>query len=232
MEITIATAVIAAVAAVVGAVVGAIGKGYASRQKLRELEFEYEKRLQDRYLENARVYLASVYVPLSISLTKLNTGYQAFRSNVTIKAAEDRFRKAIRQFMADIEEMGQRGANAVLTTDLDETLQSFNQFLDGSQTAKQVNIKAIVRISLRALPLVGPFGAKTDFVLSGERARRFRSAPVRINIAGISFAYEADEILEAPLGSTEFEERFIREVHTLNVLVKEVTLGSQARENE
>ncbi len=74
----------------VGAVVGAIGKGYASRQKLRDLEFEYEKRLQDRYLENARVYLASVYVPLSISLTKLNTAYQGFRSNVTIKAAEDR----------------------------------------------------------------------------------------------------------------------------------------------
>ncbi len=77
---------------------------------------------------------------------------------------------------------------------------------------------------------MGPFDGKTDFVLTGERARRFRSAPVRVNFAGISFAYEADEVLEAPLGSTEFEDRFVREIHTLNVLVKEVTLGSQARE--
>lgn len=232
MEIKLVTALVAAAAAIVGAIVGAISKGYAAQQKLRELEFEYEKRLQANYLENARAYLASVYVPLSISLTQLNTEFHTYRANVTVEGAEDRFRKAICQFSEELRELGERGANAFLTTDLDETLQGFSQFLTGSETTKNVNIKAVIKIGVQAFPFIWPLGKKSEFALQGERARRFRSSPIGIDFAGLSFAYEADEILEAPLDSTEFESRFVRDVHTLNVLVKEVTLGSRARDKK
>jgi hypothetical protein len=232
MDPKIVTALLTALAAIVGAIIGGLAKGYVSRQKRRELELEYEKRLQAGYLENARTYLSSVYVPLAILVTKLNTAYQAYRSDLTVISTQAQFRSAIIEFRSDLQDLGERGANAFLTTDLDETLQSFNEFLFGSQTAEQVSVRAIVKVSLRSIPLVGRLGAEHEYILSGKKAGTFRSASVSMGIAGIGFTYQADEILKAPLNSVDFEKRFVRDIHMINVLIKEVTLGSAARENK
>lgn len=231
MDPKLLTALVGAAAAVLGAIAGGLAKGYVSRQKFRELEFEYEKRLQSGYLENARAYLSSVYVPLAILVTRLNSSFQSYRSDPTSKQASDQFIASIQELASGLIDLGEKGGNAFLTTDLDETLQSFNEFLFGSRCAHEVSMKLIVKFELRSIPFVSYFGTEREYTLSGKRVRQFGSGSIDISLGGLGIAYQATEILKAPLSSSEFEERFVRDIHTINILIKEVTLGSKAREN-
>ena len=234
----ILAAIIAAVAAIIGALVGAIAKGYSSREKLLEREFEYEKRLQAGYLERAREYVKGVYIPLSIETTKLNAAFHSYRTvskkdlakERTKQAAETRMKNAIEAFLAKVYELGNQGANAFLTTDLDESLQGFCEFLRSSLTATETNIKAVFKFDLSSLPLIGALRSEKEYILSGKMAQRLRTGSrLSVDFGGIGLTYMANEMLAAPLVSVDFEERFVRDIHTINVLVKEVTLGSKAR---
>lgn len=222
--------VVAAIAAIVGAALGAIAKGYASRQKLREMEFEYERRLTEGYLERAREYLNSVYIPLSISLTKLNSAFVSFRDKQAVQAEENRFKTSVKEFVDTVDELGSKGANAFYTTDLDEALQSFREFLSASLVANETNIKAILKTSIGTFPFVGGMKSERHAVLKGKKAENYRTTgQLSIKIWKFGLIYKADEVLSAPIKAEDFEARFVRDVHTLNVLVKEVTLGSKAR---
>ncbi len=72
MDVTVIVAIIGAVSAVVtgiiGGIVGAFLKDKESRQKIAELKETYDQKLRDGYLEKAREFAGSIYVPLSISL--------------------------------------------------------------------------------------------------------------------------------------------------------------------
>ena len=114
-----------------------------AKQKLAEIEFEYEKRLQEGYLEKARDYLTTVYIPLSIEITKLNASYLSFRKKSDVKIEKKRFEDAIKDFITKIDSFGHQGANAFYTTELDDTLQSFSEFLSRSLTAQETNIKGV-----------------------------------------------------------------------------------------
>lgn len=222
--------VFAAAAAIIGAAIGAFAKGYSSKQKLREMEFEYERRLTEGYLERAREYLTSVYIPLSISLTKLNSAFVSFREKQNVQAEENRFKASIKEFIKTVDGLGSRGANAFYTTDLDELLQSFREFLSASLVAEETNIKAIFKTSIGSLPFIGRMESEHHGILRGKNIERYRtSGKLSIKIWKIDFAFKADEVLSAPIQAEDFEARFVRDVHTLNVLVKEVTLGSKAR---
>ncbi|WP_185976872.1 hypothetical protein [Shewanella psychropiezotolerans] len=50
-----------------------------------------------------------------------------------------------------------------------------------------------------------------------------------VSMGGLGVSYEAKEVLAAPLASKDFEERFVRDSHIINVLIKEVTLGAKAK---
>jgi len=222
--------IIAAIAAIIGALLGAFTKGYASKQKIRELEFEYERRLNEGYLEKAREYLKSVYIPLSISLTKLNSAFISFREKPSILAEQNRFKSSIKEFVQTVDDLGTQGANAFYTTDLDEALQSFREFLSASSTAKETNIKGIMKVSIGSLPFIGGLESQRNTILSGKQIERYRtSGQISFSLWKLGFTYRADEVLSSPVGAEDFEERFVRDVHTINVLVKEVTLGSKAR---
>lgn len=150
MDPKIITGLIAAGSALAGAVITAIAKGYTSRQKLIELRFEYENRLKAGYLEKAREYTTGVYVPLSISLAKLGFSYQNFRASTGDNQAEllSVFLSEVDSFLSSISDLATQGANAFLTTDLDETLQGFCSFLTSSRIAKEPQLKIVVRFGL------------------------------------------------------------------------------------
>lgn len=129
MDPKIITGIIAAISAIIGAVIAAVAKGYSSRQKIQELKYQYETKLRDGYLERARDFTADVYVPLSIALAKLGFAFQNFRSKK--KGENDihgTFKDEINEFLSVTQELASRGANAFLTTDLDESLQGFCSF--------------------------------------------------------------------------------------------------------
>ena len=74
----VGTALIAAAAAVVGVVVTLLGTVYAANKRVAEVRETYRQRLQDVYLENARTYLNSVYLPLHLALAGLVVAYRRF----------------------------------------------------------------------------------------------------------------------------------------------------------
>lgn len=71
--------------------------------------------------------------------------------------------------------------------------------------------------------------ANIEGAISGKKAKFLKSPQLSLRVGPISLAYRAEEVLSAPLNSKEFEERFIRDTHFINILIKEVTLGAVAR---
>jgi len=223
------TGLIAAASAIAGAAIAAVAKGYTSRQKLNELRFEYENRLRDGYLEKAREYTKAIYVPLSISLSKLGFAYQNFRASSADTKPEllDVFIKEVDAFILSISNLSEQGANAFLTTDLDESLQGFCSFLTSSKSAKDVQLKVVIRFGLSSL--WGRSNFEKAAVVSGKSARFLRSIPIEMSIGSIRFSYKGNDTVAAPPGTEEFQDRFVRDSHLINILIKEVTLGAKAR---
>jgi len=229
MDAKVITAGIAAISAIVASIVTAIASGFSSRQKLRELSFQYETRLRDGYLEKARDYTTMVYVPICIALSKLDFAFQHFRSTPTTDEVVAEFKTRIGEFIETFHELSSRGANAFMTTDLDETIQRFLSFLASSVTAQNPILKVVMKFSANTLWT----GTDTQFerVVSGTKLKYFKSRPVSLQLGPFGFAYEGEEIVSAPISSVEFAERFSKDTHLINVLIKEVTLGSVARKS-
>ncbi|HCH2593646.1 TPA: hypothetical protein NKS49_004521 [Vibrio parahaemolyticus] len=232
MEFTdtkIITALIAGTAGILGAVIGGYYKALSAKQKILELNQNYNQKLQDNYLEKAREYTESVYAPLSIALAKLSYAFRQYQIN-TGKIDEHvlltQLSSAIEEFNSVVMELMSKGAGAFLTTELDERLQSFGAFLDASKNAEHATLKMIFGF---ALPFLGSGFQETERRFSGRFARTLWSPRLAISLGGLGISYEAKEILAAPLSSRDFEERFVRDSHIINVLIKEVTLGAKAK---
>lgn len=237
MEINekVITGLIAAVSAIVGAIVAAIAKGYASKQKIQELRLIYEQKLEEGYLINAREYTQAVYVPINVALTSLNFAFQNLLARKTEKGtlsedAINKFKNESTNFQGTIKNLSERGANAFLTTELDEKLQSFCSFLYSSPSASEPVIKVIFQYFL---PFIGKSRYKGHVAreAKGKWAKFFKSQKFswEFSLFDVGFSYEAEEILAAPIGSKEFEFRFSKDFHILSSLIKEVTLGSRAK---
>ena len=230
MDPKIITGIVAAISAIIAAFTTAIVTGFSARQKLQELRFQYETRLKDGYLEKAREYTSKLYVPLSIALASLGFAFQQFRSsNVDPSVKTDQLKGAIKEFLSVTAELSSRGANAFLTTDIDETLQAFQAFLTSSMAAHEPRMKVVIKFGTTAL--WGRLKSNIEHVVSGKKVKFFRSPPVSFRLGLFSFTYKGEDILSAPLGSEEFEERFLRDTFLINMLIKEVTLGAVARKN-
>lgn len=218
--------IIAGVSGIFGALLGVLGKAISSRQKIREINSVYGNKLQERYLEAAKDYTTSVYVPMSISLSNLNHSFLIYRADSSEENINS-FKEEIDVFVEKILALSGRGASAFLTTELDEKLQAFFSFVRDSKCATEPSIKMIFEVKL---PYIGGrYNDRIERRARGKVARGFWSPRMSISLGTIGVSYEATEILSAPIGSRDFEERFIRDSHLINVLIKEVTLGTNAR---
>ncbi|PWQ96759.1 hypothetical protein [Leucothrix arctica] len=232
MEITdtkIITTIIAGAAAILGAVIGGYFKAISAKQKILELNQNYNQKLQDNYLEKAREYTESVYAPLSIALATLSYSFRKYQTNIET----DNEQELITELSASIDDFNSvvmglmsKGAGAFLTTELDERLQSFGAFLDASKSADNPILKMVLSYKL---PLLGSGFQETKNIISGKFAQTFWSPRLSIPMRGFGISYEAKETLAAPFESRNFEARFVRDVHIINVLIKEVTLGAKAK---
>lgn len=224
--------VIAALSAIGGATITGFFKTLSSRQKILEVKEAYRQRLQDNYLENAREYTESVYVPISILLSRLTYGFREFRA----EKGSDREQEALAGFITLIDqvshgvsELMDRGAGAFLTAELDERLQSFCSFLQESRDATAPTLRMIIGFSLPFFG--GAYRDEAEKRMTGWFARSLWSPRLSFSLGGLGLSYEASEILAAPPISKDFEERFVRDSHIINVLIKEVTLGAKAKHN-
>jgi hypothetical protein len=231
MDDTILKLIIGAAGAIAGALAAAAANMYVANRKIKEIELAYIYKLQDGYLENARKFTGEVYVPINILLTKLSNAYDGFRAKVNFEenkvpeGSHNFFIGQCRNYLSEIDQLFDRGADAYLTTILDNCLRDFNSFIRESVGVDVPNVKSIFEAGAAMLPF--SLGMKR-FELTSRSRTALLAPQFSIRFAGFALGY-TKEILAAPLKSREFEQRFQTDVLALKSLIKEVTLGSHNR---
>lgn len=215
-------------AALAGGLIGAFIAAFNAKQKIKELEVAHSHVLQETYLANARKHTEEIYLPISLSLTKLSTAYYDFRKNNSPDDAlsdeeRDAFKSAMTDFVTTIDSLFASGMSAFLTNDLDNQLLSFKNFVQESVAASKPVSKVVISYSVR---LFGSnLRSSTVYTVAGKKVA-FLVGTFRLSQLGIGIRYSGNEILAAPPDSSVFEERFMRDTNAINYLVKEVTLGA------
>lgn len=227
MESTVITALIAASAATGGALIAGVAAYVNTRHKIRELEVAASQKLRENYLQNAREYTVSIYVPLILAISKLSDTYSVFKRDSSLPNTIDTFKKEIDDFINEIQQLRDRGAEAFLTNELEDKLRSFLEFLGASRDSSTLIRKA--EIGFR-VGFGGLAWAETSTVsLSGRSAIWWRSPRMSLSMLGVGVTYEATVVQSAPLDSIEFSTRFTTDTGEIRYLIKEVTLGGKPK---
>jgi hypothetical protein len=181
--------IVAGLAALLGALITALASAYSSHQKIKEIEVKYQQQLLETYLTNARNYTNSLYVPLILILGRLGDAYQQFRKDLDIETgtveqeSKTVFENVCNVFDKELKDLFDRGADAFLTTQLEERLRSFRLFLLNSLAANEPIVKTVLKYSLnyRFLPKFGQEGFAS--VVRGKKAR------MAFALSGFSFDF-------------------------------------------
>jgi|SRR5215469_8045954 len=211
------TPLIAAGAAILAAVVTAFSSAYVARRKVAELELSNSFELAKQYLESARNYTQTVYLPLATDMYKLHSAFLAYKATVNSEtgSARDPFLTACNTFISTVDNLFLHGAAAVLTLRLDEDTTSFVSFLRESLTTQRVvKTRSLLAtmlsmgVSAAALvtPLVGAIPTSQLLELGVGPAPRHA-------------------IAAAPIASDEFEKQFALYANSIKAGIKQVMLG-------
>ena len=230
------TALIAAAAAIATAAVTGVASTYGARVRIQEVRLTYDQKLHEGYLAAARTYTATVYVPLSVALTRLSAAFVSFRDSLDPESrkgdanSEAAFREAIASFLEEIETLTARGADAFLTTQLEEEVISLTTFLRKSLTATEPRMTFVFEYRV---PLLGIDSSSTRVtsgrtLIAAKGLRAFSTGWLTARLIGVSATYRVEKLLEAPLWSLEFEKRLVDDLPQIKSLIKEVTLGAHA----
>jgi hypothetical protein len=211
-----------------GAIIGCAVAAYNVRHKIKEIEIRHSHQLHENYLKNAREYLESVYVPISVELANLQRAYFTFRGSLALGRIEleamEAFSEATLVYTQKIDELFAKGAGAFLTTELESKLLEFGSFIGQSGLAKEVLRKVVVEYGISL------FGMNTyhmqDIKVSGSKAD-FWQGKFGFSQLGVSVKFNGELILAAPMNSRDFEETFSYYISVLMLLIKEVTLGTR-----
>jgi hypothetical protein len=221
------TALIAALAAVLAATATALASAYAARRKVAEIELTNSFQLANQYLESARRYTETVYLPLAVAVHDLHSAFLAFKAVIRepeVPAATTNFTDKISTFLAATNKQFAAGASAVLTFKLDDTLTGFTAFIDKSRSvAEPVTVNEVAMIFS-----LGFYGLQIHRSLT----RQFSSSILpydefTFRILGMGMGLRQNPMLvAAPLGSDEFAKRFTFDINQIKAAIKEVTLGA------
>lgn len=228
------TALIATGGVIFGAVATALASAYSAGQKVREIEVSYKLRLSEAYLSNARQYTNSVYVPLAIALSSLNDSYRRYRTSLDERTRfvqpedENAFRESCLVYLYELSHLYARGADAFLTSSMEERLGAFNSFLETSLRTKNVINRIIIAYDFTNPVFSLPRLSTTyQFEAQARSAKMLRIIDAGLQVSNGVIGYRR-EVLGAPVNSIEFEQRIAGEMPILKYLIKEVTLGSQS----
>lgn len=218
----LSTVLVGAVATVVGAALGAWGRGYAADVKIRALEVEYSQRLRSEYLANAREYTNSVYIPLAIIFMRFRQEFEGFRTGCKGETEQEKFRETIDWFLREIQSQEEAGAAVFQTVELSETVAAFKRFQDRSRDVEASRTQMLVSLKLSMAPFFSGLRLSRKLEVPGGPGS-FRA----VSMDFLPFSYSIAEVVEAPICSDEYEERFLRDTRAVELLIKEVTLGAR-----
>lgn len=226
------TPLIAAGAAIAAALVTALSAAYVARRKVAELELTNSFDLSKQYLESARNYTQSVYLPLSVDVYKLHDSFLTYKASGKpversaingLPSVRERFENDCRLFIGETRTRFYQGAGAVLTIRLDKDITSFISFLQESLDLEEVVQKKSFdlglaarmagRVALTAASIIVPaIGIATD-ISTGTLLSFGSEKPAE------------QKVIAAPIMSDTFEEQFDVFIVSIKFGIKQVTLG-------
>jgi hypothetical protein len=215
-------------AAVVGAIAVTLLNAFVASKKIKEIELQYQFKLNDTYTENARSVAKDVYIPIIIEITRLSMSYDKFSTMVGTSqqgSFRDDFVSGCVRFLDSMDRLFARGAEAYLTTHVDIRLNELLSFLRSSLDSSDVIKRRVLRVK-SALPGVQDL-ARERTTRGAHLFDRFGSS-LWVGAMGFGFSYQ-ETVLAAPVDSSEFEARFRTDSTGLKAAVKEVTLGATGR---
>ncbi len=168
---------------------------------------------------------------MSIALTRLSTAFVGFRDGLAPDTREPEpgstsaFTAEVNAFIVTISELANRGADAFLTTDLEDELISLKTFLERSIEAATsiANIVLQYRFGLGGLS-----GSANHEVTRPLMREAYRFSHLSVRLPGMRASYQIEKLLAAPLNSIEFERRMVEDLATIKTRIKEITLGAHA----
>jgi hypothetical protein len=144
-----------------------------------------------------------------------------FKKQVAEPRALDRFKDSITQYVEEVSGLLDAGADAFLTTALEERLRAFNAFVAVSKDANEVSRRTVLAYRL-------PWASLSDVhEVRGKMAKMLGGSRISASVWGVGLEILPDALLGAPLASRDFEKEMLSAVGELKQLIKEVTLGAQ-----
>ena len=167
-----------------------------------------------------------------MELTKLSQAYLAYRKSIAFGTPEieanSEFGRHILSYVESIDGLFTRGAGAFLTTELESKILEFDSFIAESIGTSDVISRVVVQYGISLFRMNSY--ARKGFKISGKAAK-FWQGKFGFSQFGVSIKFDGEMVLAAPLSSKEFDEAFSFYMSILNLLIKEVTLGSMPRTN-
>jgi hypothetical protein len=227
------TPVIAGGAAIAAAIVTALSGAYVARRKVSELQLSNSFELAKQYLESARSYTQSVYLPLAVEVYNLQDAFLTYKASGQSSGRSERddpqspgdpqppreqFENACWLFIGAVSTLFRNGAGAVLTIRLDEDVTGVISFLRESISAER-------SIKTRSWPEIFTRSFLTGFALVLPLTGLSSVIPTKQLIefgigSGVEYEFSA-----APIFSADFEKQFSFYMRAISSGIKQVTLG-------
>lgn len=201
-----------------------------NKTKRFELEYNYRKRLEEKYLSNAQNHLNDVYIPLYSKLIVFQNNWKKLKISNNIQNIENEIYE-LENFKKDLEEAG---LTAFLTPEVESSFDNLINFLFKSQNSSEVGYGIFEKIKILG------HEQSSYRVLPKLRGRRsliiYRIYKIFLDLTKyISWTFvmgwvdhDLKIILDsAPVNSKDFDERLSELLRDMKEKIKDITLGTK-----
>jgi hypothetical protein len=222
--------IIAIVSALGGGLITVIVTYLNNKTKRFELEYNYRKKLEERYLLNAQKHIDDVYIPLYSNLIIFRNNWTRLKKSGDFQNLKNEISK-LKKFKKDLEE---KGLTAFLTPEVENSFNHLLDFLFKSQDASKVRYGLISQYKM--LGQEKTFYEKVPEWIGRKTINYYRILILILNffrnISWMSVTglidYDFKIVLDsAPLNSKDFDDQLLKFLTDINEKIKDITLGTR-----
>jgi len=219
--------------AIFGGLITLIVNYQNNRAKRFELEYNYKKKLEEKYLLNAQNHLDDVYLPLYSKLISFHNNYLRFIYSDNNQKLENEMHELVNEIY-ELEkfknEIENDGLTVFLTQEIENQFNELLYFLLNSKGANKIRYGILQEYNLlgiqysvnRELPVwIKPFFIFVFlYIFIDNIFRRFSNQ-------GLSEFSMRIIYISAPIASEEFENQLSHYIFTIKHKIREVALGTK-----
>ncbi|MGD9677361.1 MAG: hypothetical protein AB7V16_03195 [Vulcanibacillus sp.] len=200
------------------------------RIKKYELQFTYNKKLEDKYMENARKYVKEVYLPIFKVINNVEKLIdEKDFSKERIKLIEDSLREHIHT-------LNDTGFTAYLTDNVEIELNQFIKFLNNSRITDDLSYGIYFQYNVLGNSVNQYIEVNSEQLKDSKKILRRHRFLIRMYkfITGINIIFIPNRFMEfgqqivlnsAPLDSEDFRFQIKKYILNIKEKIRQITLG-------